>query len=353
MMGGPDNSPDRPPAPNGALALLGTAGLVLLFGIGIVGWALLTPAPPAAPVPEQKVSAIVAPASQTAPPAPAVPASGETVALGPVPDPALVATGPGGPLPIVSADGRKPWQVYARPFSDPANRPRIAIVVAEIGLNSGFADAAIALPPEMTLAVSPYAADGQNWVAKARAAGHEVLLSLPMEPVDYPDDDPGPLALLTSLSPDENAARLQQALGRITGYAGIVNAMGGRFTASRTSLAPVIDALSFRGLMLLDARTAANSLAAPMAAESNVPHARVDLTLDATPSADAIRLQLDQLERTARAYGAAVGLIHAYPVSVRTVADWAKDLGGSGVVLAPVTALAGRQPPEPQPPVNE
>ena len=265
--------------------------------------------------------------------------------LGPVPDPGLIADSGYGALPVTGSDGRKPWQVYARPFTPVGNKPRIAIVFTDVGLNAPMSREALAtLPPQVSMAISAYAEGGQDWVRAARAAGHEVLLSVPMEPVNYPEDDPGPLTLLTSLSHDQNQERLNRALASISGYVGIVNDMGSRFTAARASFTPVVDTLAYRGLMLLDASTSQYSLAANMAAEGNVPHAFVTRRLDDTPSEANIESQLNQLERVAEAYGTAVGLARPYPVSVKTVRAWAANLADRGMQLAPVTATANRQP---------
>ena len=112
--------------------------------------------------------------------------------------------------------------VYARPTNADASRPRVAILIRGLGLSQSATQTAIdTLPPEITLSFVPYPKDLQSWVNKARAAGHEVMLELPMEPYDYPDNDPGPSTLLTGLEPDENTKRLEWLLSRFTGYVGV------------------------------------------------------------------------------------------------------------------------------------
>lgn len=268
-----------------------------------------------------------------------------SVALGPVPDPDLIAEGKYGPLPVRTKDGRKPWQAYARPFSSRGDRPRIAILVTGIGRSPQISRRIIdTLPPQVSLAIAPYVPDGQEWVRAARGGGHEVFLGIPMEPVDYPDDDPGPHTLLTSLNHDENLDRLSRLLSRITGYVGIVNEMGSKFTTAETSLRPVIEALDYRGLMIVDAGTTAHSVTASLARDAGVPRAAVNRTIDTLPTEEAIRKQLNQLEKVAEAYGAAVGLAHPYPVSIRVLAEWAGTLDERSLALAPVSAVADRQP---------
>ena len=155
-------------------------------------------------------------------PAPAPPVA----SLPPAPDPALVDATADGPLPKIARDGRKPWQVYARPV--PAGTQtvrRIALVVSGMGISeSATAHAIETLPPEVTLSFAPYGARLQEWIDKARAAGHEVLLELPMEPFGYPQNDPGPHTLLTGGDTGENISRLEWLMSRFTGYAGVMGA---------------------------------------------------------------------------------------------------------------------------------
>src|SRR6185312_4528635 len=114
-------------------------------------------------------------------------------ALPPAPDSGLIEKGGAGFLPIIGRDGRQPWQVYARPFDLADKRPRIAIVISNLAGSATETDAAIhSLPPAVTLSFMPYRKRLGEWISLARAAGHEVLLDLPMEPPDALNHDPGP-----------------------------------------------------------------------------------------------------------------------------------------------------------------
>lgn len=326
----------------GRAILISAAALVAATGIAIAVWSLTLEQeePGEAAGPARITVGDETPEPEARAAAPSAPA----VQLGPVPDPDLIAEGKYGALPVTASDGRKPWQVYARPFTDPENRPRIAIVVTDIGLNGQQSREAIAaLESDVTFAISPYAEGGQDWVRAARAAGHEVLLIVPMEPVNYPEDDPGPYTLLTNLSHEENLDRLSWSLSRIAGYVGIINDMGSRLTATRTALHPIVESLSYRGLMLVDAAASPQSLAATIAAENDVPRAAVNRRIDDLPTESAINRQLSQLERLAEAYGVAVGLAHPYPVTIRTLKEWSEGLAARNLTLAPVTATANRQ----------
>ena len=128
--------------------------------------------------------------------------------------PAMIEDGPFGPLPRIAPDGRRPLLAYARPFDLDDQRPRIALLVVGLGLQADLTDAAIALPGEISLHFSAYAPDLPVWFGRARRAGHEVLLDLPMEPLDYPASDPGPRTLLAGASSEDNLQRLDWLLAR-------------------------------------------------------------------------------------------------------------------------------------------
>lgn len=263
------------------------------------------------------------------------------IRLGPVPDPDLIEQGNHGPLPIVGADGKKPWRTYRRPYPGPENRPRIALIVQEIGLSEQTSRNAIdALPPEVTLAVSPYARTAQTIVESARAAGHEVFLMVPMEPVAYPANDPGPHSLLVSLPAKENIDRLHYVMSRFQGYAGIINHMGSRFTANRDALSFVLSDIERRGLMIVDARTSARSVMAPMAQELAIPTAVNDRYIDNDITATAIDRYLAELETIARDRGTAVGFARPYPITIARIKNWRDSLALKDITLVPVTAIA-------------
>src|SRR5262249_43328372 len=144
--------------------------------------------------------------------------------------------------------------------------PRIAIVVSGLGIGADATNEALGkLPGAVSLAFVPYDGNLAEFAARARSTGHEILLQVPMEPFDYPDNDPGPQTLLTSLDAAANIDRLQWAMSRLQGYVGIVNFMGGRFTAAETALAPVLREAGKRGLLYFDDGSSQRSLAGQIA----------------------------------------------------------------------------------------
>ena len=265
-------------------------------------------------------------------------------ALSEVPDAALVEQGSQGPLPRVGADGRAPWQVYARPVAKGEDRPRIAVIVIGLGLSKAATQAAIdRLPGAVTLAFDPYAPGLDDWVPLARKAGHETLLALPMETADFPANDPGPYALQTALQPAENLARLEYMLSRLSGYVGVINVMGSKFTTVEKDLRPILTALQGRGLMLVESSTTGKSLAPKIATEIGLPRAMSSLVLDLSPSRAAIDANLAALEKIAQEQFVAIAIASPYPSTLASLAAWSATLDGKNLVLTPVSAVADKQ----------
>ena len=249
-----------------------------------------------------------------------------------------------GRIPKVAAAGIRPVDAYASPAGGAqaaAKGPRIAIVVGGLGISaSTTADALSRLPPAVTLAFVPYGANLGDLAARARTRGREVLLQVSMEPFDYPDNDPGPQTLLTSLPSEQNLDRLHWQMSRFEGYVGVMTLMGARFTASEKMLAPVLNDVAKRGLLFVDDGSSARSQASHLAAANSMPFAKAEVVLDAVPTVAEIDRALARLEAAARKQGIAVGVASALPVSIDRIVRWAKGAEARGITLVPVTAAA-------------
>ena len=248
---------------------------------------------------------------------------------------------------LSSADQEIPaWRRYAAPFDSSDTRARIAVVVTGLGLSDTATEAAIrTLPAAVSLSFTPYAKNLRSWVTLARSNGHEVLLDLPMEPTTFPNDDPGPRALITSLSTQENQERLDWILDQADSYVRLAGYMGSRFSASEEQLRPVFQALKDRGLLYLDNRPADGYVAARLARKMGLVHAvnnrRID---DRQASRLTIDARLAQIERVALTERVAVAMARPFPVTLERLAAWLAELDEHGFVLVPLTAVANQQP---------
>lgn len=248
----------------------------------------------------------------------------------------LTAPGPGGgPLPIIAADGRTAAEAYARPFT-PNGRPKVSVVIGGLGLNAQTTRAAIeTLPGEITLSFAPYADGLQGWIDLARAHGHEVLLETPMEPADYPANDPGPYTLIAANRPEDTVRKLEWLMSRATGYFGLSNYLGARFVENDQAMNTFNAVLKARGLAFVDDGLASRR-------GGPIPRASADRVIDDELSATAIDAQLRALENGAAGRGQSLGSGFAYPVTISQVGVWAAGLQARGLQLAPASALAHR-----------
>lgn len=288
------------------------------------------PAPPAAPKPSPEPPPPAPPPPEGKPPRP------------PPPDAALLepsSTG-SGPLPRIGADGRMPRLVYAAPA--PAARPgaaRVAVVLTGVGLSERESRAALDdLPAAITLAISAYAGNPAAMIEAARATGHEILASIPMEPFGYPLNDAGDRSLRAGLSAEQNRRNLEYVLGRSPGAVGATGASdqtrGEQFAGMSALFNPMLEELGRRGLLYVDPRPGRRP------PRNQVPGVAVDVVPDDPPARAEIEAKLILLERLAKEHGSAVGLIGPpRPVTIERVATWTKTLEERGLVLVPVSAL--------------
>ncbi len=319
-----------------ALALFWVA---ILAVTGAVAGILAALGPPRSAVPRQPLRAPPALHAHNAPwPGPPRPravgsiAASDSLLLAPAPD------YPGAMLPIIGPAGRQPSRVYAAPVGPANPQPKVALLVAGFGLNSADSFAAVArLPPAVDFAVSAYAENPDPLLASARQAGHEYLLSLPMEPDGFPLNQEGAHELLTGAPAQDNALNLEWALSRIQGYFGVTGASDGqrgeRYAASATLMDSLGDELARRGLVYVDPRPPADAPERPIGRG-------IDVVIDAPAGADDIQSKLAELEQAARQRGAAIGLVgRPAPVTVAQLAAWAAGLAGRELALVPASTL--------------
>jgi uncharacterized protein len=310
------------------------------------------PASPVQPLPEPQKAPGAAPSTpmqQASTEAPTASLGGGADDYSSMPDDpaktaALVEQSQYGPLPKVGDDGRRPAEVYAAQTryagkAAPGEPARIAILVDGIGLPDGVSmDVIKGLPAPVSVACGAYGRNLQEWILKARSAGHEVLLQIPLEPENYPSTDPGPHTLLTTLPPEENLKRLQWLMSRYTGYVGLTNHMGAKFEATQASLVPVLEEVKARGLLYVDDGSVKASTGGQIASSIGLDYSIADVQLDGD-----VAKGLAELETLAKQKGSAIGVASAKPATVKQIADWAAKLEAKGIVLVPVSAAVRAQ----------
>ncbi len=261
----------------------------------------------------------------------------------------IIEVGPYGPLPKISETGLKPLNAYAsKGAADalklPPESKKIAIVVGGLGLSEKVTNNALeSFPQGVTLAFVPYAKKLQHHVSKARKKGHEVLLQVPMEPYGYPENDPGPHTLLDNLNKRDNLLRLYWLMSRFTDYIGITNYMGAKFVSNKDNLEFFISELRDRGLVYFDNGTSPAERMKKSLNKLGVPYALTDVVIDMRQEEDFIIESLDHLQTIARQNGNAIGYASAFPVSIKEISRWVKNLSFRGYELVPLSAMANAE----------
>ncbi|MEQ9638826.1 MAG: divergent polysaccharide deacetylase family protein [Alphaproteobacteria bacterium] len=241
----------------------------------------------------------------------------------------------------VVAENVPAWRRFAvaAPLVDTA---MIAVIIDDVGLNAERTRATIDLPRPLTLSFLPYGVYAEPLAAEARRAGHEVMLHLPMQPEDSAED-PGPKALLVGLTQAELSDRLDWYLDHLSGYVGVNNHMGSRFTQSADGMALVMRELRRRGLLFVDSMTHSRSVALKTARRMGVPSLARDVFLDNTIDARHIARRLAEVEDVARRTGQAIAIGHPHWATVEALKAWLPTLRDKGFTLAPVSAILRRR----------
>jgi hypothetical protein len=223
----------------------------------------------------------------------------------------------------------------------PDARPAVAVVIDDLGLNRRGTAALNRLRAPLTLAFLPYATDLDEQTRAARAAGHELLVHVPMEPRSQ--DWPGPNALTSQLGPAELISRLRSHLRSFRGFVGVNNHMGSLLTADPGRMAILMAELRQRDLLFLDSRTTPESVAAREAERMRVPFAERDVFIDNDLELNSVLRELAHAENIARRQGYAVAMGHPHDVTIEALQHWLPTLDARGIALAPISAIVARQ----------
>lgn len=222
------------------------------------------------------------------------------------------------------------------------DKPVVVVIVKGLGLSASTTETALELPPEITLGFSPYSPFIQNWAQRALADGHEIILNIPMETRDYKVDDPGPYALLTSSSKDDNITRLKMLLSLVDGYRAIYSEKGEMFTQSIGSVKPILSTLKEQNTYFIYGGGYADFSLIQVADGLNYPLLVSDVIIDEEITSEGINEKLATVEKIAKEKGYAVAMAHPYPISVRMLERWLPRAEKNGIKVVPVSLLLGK-----------
>ncbi|HVY13132.1 MAG TPA: divergent polysaccharide deacetylase family protein [Alphaproteobacteria bacterium] len=223
-----------------------------------------------------------------------------------------------------------------QPERPAAALPRIAIVIDDVGMDEKLVQEAIDLPPQITLSFFPYAPHVQRDVDAAKEAGHEVFMHVPMQAMG--GEDPGPGALRVGMNDDELRAAIEKNLSSFSGYDGVNNHMGSRFTADEHAMRLFMEAVKKRGVMFLDSRTSVMTKGEMLAVELGVPAIRRHVFLDNEIDEEAITAQFHTMLKMADHQRVVVAIAHPHHISLATLARLLPYLKGK-YELVPISTV--------------
>lgn len=231
-----------------------------------------------------------------------------------------------------------PWIKYSASAGKETGKPKIVLIIDDLGLHKNLTQQFIDLKGPITLAFLPHAPSLQSMIDQARANNHEAMIHMPMEPLKA-SIDPGPMALMKDMSQKEIIHALEHNLAQAKGYVGINNHMGSKFTQDPQAMDSVMRILRKRGLLFVDSRTINSSVALEYARLNQVPSQTRDVFIDHYPTVDFIEKSLRIVEKKAKRKGYAIAIGHPYPQTLETLKDWMEGLDDKGFELAPVTSV--------------
>ena len=259
-----------------------------------------------------------------------------------LPDPELIERGATGVIPRKSPDGLRAMDVYSRQPDTEGNFgvARVVIVIGGLGISQTSTQQAIReLPGSVTLAFAPYGNSLTRWMQEARKGGHELLLQVPMEPIDFPQNNPGPHTLKAAADLEENLANLHWSMSRFTNYVGVTNYLGNKMLQQPASLSPIFAELSQRGLLFFEDGSVKNSVGEGVAVKELLPYARADILIDNIRSRSAIFEKLNKLSEQAKRTGLAIGVGNAFPDTIALVAEYVRQAKQNGIEITPLASV--------------
>lgn len=252
----------------------------------------------------------------------------------------LHETKPEGMIPMMRADGVTPYQSYQQVYTAAANtKAIIALVMVDFGLSAKASQSALnQLPSGVSFSVSPYAENAQKWVSEARSFGHEVWMSIPVQPTSFPDIDPGAYTILTSSGEQQKQHRLYLSLGKATGYAGVMGLIDPSTTRAKIDTDYILREVGSRGLGYIESDIMDNKTM-PLARALKLPSYQANMWLDNQPDPTAIQENLAALEKEALQKQKALALFRPTPVTIKLLQPWMNQMKEKGIEIVPVSAV--------------
>lgn len=246
-----------------------------------------------------------------------------------------------GLLPIINKEnGTTAFESYKKTISLDKNKPSIAFIVTNMGINTTQTKALITnLSDNITLSFSPYGADIKKLMMQARESGHETWMTLPLQTKDFPLQDPGPLAILNAANITQNQARLNTVMGKAVGYVGVTTQKDHIFRSEDARTNPIFKELFDRGLAILDSNSQSINFVSQLAERNGRPHAQNNFWLDEDLTPLALNQRLRQALEFSKNTGGVIVMLRPYPASIKTLNKFLNSVAARDFNIVPASTL--------------
>lgn len=259
-------------------------------------------------------------------------------AVSPVPKPPAVPGSAPRRAPLTVVSPKSGATSPRTPERAPEARGHVAIIFDDAGGSLEDLDEIIALGRPVTIAVLPGLRFSMAVSERARSAGLEVILHLPLE-ADDTSKDLGPGGITVSMHDTEIEESVRAALQSVPGAIGVNNHMGSKGTADERVMRAVLRVVRERNLLFVDSVTSSRTVAGRVAKEMGVRTASRQIFLDNENESGAIRVQLRRAIAFTRRRGSAVAIGHAQRLTAQVLKEMLGEFDTAGIQLVPVSAL--------------
>lgn len=230
--------------------------------------------------------------------------------------------------------------IFRSPDSEPLqSKKRVSIVITNLGLSKNSTLEALELPKAFTLGFSPYAMDLNQWLEQSYGKGFESLINLPMQPKDYPVNDPGPLSMLINLSNGENLSRFDQVASKSQKCIGFYTDSTEAYSQLRSSFSPILSQIAERQFLLAYGNQENSSGVLEMCKSVNAECVAKSINIDDDLSEEKIKRQLLLLEGMLQTHNEVIAFAKSFPVTLKMLKKWITEIDPNEISIVPISHL--------------
>jgi polysaccharide deacetylase 2 family uncharacterized protein YibQ len=209
---------------------------------------------------------------------------------------------------------------------------RLAIILDDLGNDSGAAQAVFAIPYPLTISVLPHHAHSAEIAQQAQRRGDQVILHLPMQ--SLAKEHPEVRELHGGMSRADISRLVSEFLDEVPGVIGVNNHQGSASTADKKLMAELMPVLKEHQLFYVDSRTSAATVAYDTAQRFGVRAAFRNVPfLDDVEEVSAVRKQIEIAIAGAARKKDAIAIGHAHPSTLEALKETLPQAKTHGVKL--------------------